>query len=114
MDPTLTLPESAEWSALVLGPLGCLVLAIAWIAILLRANTALQRRNEQLSDAFIRHIESGSVERVKLSDAFLVRHDSTIRALLEHFTWLSNVRSISAKVSSRVSDPPSKKTPQPG
>lgn len=114
MDPISTLPESAEWSALVLGPLGCLVLAITWIVILLRANTALARRNEQLSDAFIQHIERGSVERVKLSDAFLVRHDSTIRALLEHFSWVSNVRSISGKPSSRALEPPSKKTPQPG
>lgn len=104
MDPTSTLPPG-EWLALALGPLGALVLAISWIVILLRANTALHQRNEQLSSDFIRHIENGSVERVKLSDAFLVRHDSTIRALLEHFTWLSNVRPISGKSSRDQREP---------
>lgn len=119
MDPTTVAP--GEWSALLLGPLGALALAIVWIVTLLRDNSALRRQNEQLSADFVQRIESGSRERASLSDAFLVRHDSTIRALLDAFTWLSNVRKISDKPSlgQQRSKPSgeqlaSKKTPQPG
>ena len=57
-----------------------------WIWTLLRATTALQQRNEKLSDDLIKTIESGSHERAQLSEDSLLRLDSTVRNIAAALT----------------------------
>ena len=67
-----------------------LVVALLWVASLRRdlrlerrARQDYQSRNELLSDALIRSIETGSLERSKLSDQRLWLVDSMMRSFTD-------------------------------
>lgn len=83
---------------------GAYLVAALWIWTLLRDRTASHRRSEQLSDALCRSIEIGSAERARLTDESLLRHDWTVRSILEAFTAL---------VARRESSVPDMRPPKP-
>ena len=56
-----------------------------WIWTLLRALSASQRRNEELSISFTLHVEKGMRERLAMAEDSLLRHDSTVRNILTSF-----------------------------
>lgn len=87
-----TVPESEllTW-LLAQGP--ALVVALLWVAWLLRDRASLKRElqscrhsNEQLSLHLLRSIESASVERSKLSDQRVWLLDSTMRSFNDSLT----------------------------
>lgn len=62
------------------------ILMSLWIWTLLRQNTALAKRNDQLSDDLVKTIERGSHERAQLSEDSLLRLDSTVRNIAAALT----------------------------
>ena len=102
IDPT-SMPGVVEY---LLGPLGCLVLALIWIWKLSRENTDLRTRNGQLSDFLIDRIESASRERVRMIDDFALRQDSMTRNLLDAFTALLPRQQSSGAATGSNSEPP--------
>lgn len=53
-----------------------------WIWTLLRDAKASRKRNEELSDFLVRHVENDMRERLAMADDSLLRHDSTVRNIL--------------------------------
>lgn len=89
---------------------GAYLVAAVWIWTLLRERTHSQKRSEKLSDALCRAIESGSAERAKITDESLLRHDWTVRSILEAFTALTSRREASVP-DLRPPKPPPKAKP---
>jgi F0F1-type ATP synthase membrane subunit b/b' len=80
-------PEFTKWLFGQSVAFVAVVVALSlWIWTLLRLNTALQQRNEKLSDDFIRTIETDSHERAQLSEDSLLRLDSTVRNIAAALT----------------------------
>lgn len=98
---------------------GALGVAVFWLWTLLRERTASQSRNEKLSDALCRAIESGSAERARMADEYRLGHDWTVRSLLDAFTALATRRASSEldmrppKPRQPMSKAPSESTPPP-
>lgn len=106
MEPT-AVPIDPVLIEYLLGPLGCLVLALIWVWKVSRENTDLRTRNAQLSDFLIDRIESASRERVRMIDDFALRQDSTIRNVLDAFTaLLPRPQSLGAVTPSSSEPPP--------
>lgn len=57
-----------------------------WVWSLIRNNRFLQRRIEKLSDSLVQHTESAMRERLAMADDNLLRHDSTVRNMLNSFS----------------------------
>lgn len=89
---------------------GAYLVAALWIWTLLRDRTSSSRRSEKLSDALCRSIESGSAERARLTDESLLRHDWTVRSILEAFTSLVVKREISVPDMRPPKPPPKAKS----
>lgn len=86
-----------------------LVVALLWVRSLQRAlqaerlaHASCQQRNEQLSAALVRAIESASLERSKLSDQRVWLLDSTMRSCVDS---LSRVLSSALRLPSNYSGP---------
>jgi hypothetical protein len=105
MEPT-PVPIDPVLIEYLLGPLGCLVLALIWVWRVSRENTDLRTRNAQLSDFLIDRIESASRERVRMIDDFALRQDSSLRNVLDVFTALLPQPPSSGVGTRSISDPP--------
>lgn len=92
MEPSLFSPELLSWLE---QRGGAYLVAAVWIWTLLRERSTSRRTSEKLSEALCRAIESGSAERAKIQDESLLRHDWTVRSILEAFTALVARREIS-------------------
>jgi hypothetical protein len=80
-------PEFTKWLLGQSVAFVAIVIALGlWIWTLLRQITALQQRNEKLSDDLISTIENGSHERAQLSEDSLLRLDSTVRNIAAALT----------------------------
>lgn len=125
-DPIVQLPvqysysvfENPEFTRWFLGQsvafVGVVTVMGLWIWTILREKIALQRRNEELSDYFTRHIESDLRERANSINDFALREDSARRNLLDFFKWLAERQESTASAGmqlSRAVDPNSEKTP---
>lgn len=87
--------------------------AVVWIWTLLRDRMSSHRRNENLSDALCRAIESASAERARLADEYRLGHDWTVRSLLEHFRALAEKREHLAPYTRAPSNSPAPPPPKP-
>ena len=57
-----------------------------WIRSLSKDNGYLRNRNEKLSEDLVQHVESAMRERLQMADDSLLRHDSTVRNMLNSFS----------------------------
>ena len=88
--------ESADSPGSLLGWLlsqSAVVVALgAWIWTLLRERSSSLKQNAELSLLYTQALEKHSAERLKMIDDFALRSDSSMRALLEHFSSLVTAR----------------------
>jgi hypothetical protein len=78
-------PLDEKVSGWVFEQAAALIVALLWVANLLRENSTLRKQREALSVQLIRFIENASRERAQMTDELLLRLESFARTMSQAF-----------------------------